>query len=1103
MRALMPGVLADKIDAAAQQIAGERREVAVLTLSISNLAKVGQQLDSEDAYLLTDQAMNLLASVIYQYEGSLDKYTGDGLIALFGLPLAHENDPERAIRAALDMQTALEPLRARVNERHGFDLQARVGIHTGLVIAGKIGNEHRASYTVIGDTVDLADSLHGAAKVGTILVSSTTFQRTRPLFQYRIQSDILVGSRTIHAFQPLGLQTKPGQVRGVPGLQTPMIGREANLAQLNEALTGVLQERRAGLVLITGEAGVGKSRLVAEFTKNLPLRHISVYQGNCLTYARSKPMWLLADLLRSMIQVAETMPDQTQREALEAYLRSLGLPADDLLPYLVDILGIQQRDEKAEARIRHIEGTVRQKLAQTALRQVLLQQARVTPVVLVLEDLHWVDPASRDLLANLIGTLDEGPLMLILVSRQAERETVVRPSIAAAEQHSVRLVDIPVEPLSEVETKRLVDQLLPRAGEDISPIKARIVQRAEGNPLYAEEIVCMLMDQGGLVRNDDTYRILPLADDLLRTVPGTLRGLIVSRLDRLPEMVRETVRAASVLGPVFPANLLQSLLDSEGREAGADIQELEARQLLACESSASGQNCVFRHALIQEVVYDSLLKRARQRLHNRAARIIKQGAFWPADQQVEALAYHYAQTDDPSRALPYLVAAADKAARRCANETAIQHYRHALALMEGEGTKDTDLHLRAQMGLGQALKFVGEYAAASKALRDALGYLLQPDVLSHASSTVDVWVQGLIELADIQAREGVPGEAIAHLQAGLDLLGEDGVQQHPHLWRLVMDRLALVRFRQGQLDEAYELANAGVFSLDSTDDEDQMTLASLYNTLGGVLWQQGNLAEAAVYVQRSLELYEQMAYPWGMANGYSNLGVLHYRLGNWRQTLGEWQKALEIRRSIGDVPQQALTLSNLGYLRMSMGEHKQAREDFKQSWAIGRRLGDSRIVANSIVSLAHLAVIESRFTEAQEHSEQALTLAESIGSSEVQIQARWLLALAEAETIGVEVGLASARQAWKRIVCARWAACEHVWGSGWRPRPIFTSRLRSACSKKIPTARAWHSWKWAACTTIWRVPGIWPRRAGSLGLWIFWGRRSACSSTSGLPMTGA
>lgn len=1011
MRVLIPEALADKMDAAAEQMAGQRREVTVLTLSIADLAMVSQQQGSEDAYLLTDEAMRLLATVIYRYEGTVDKYTGDGLIALFGLPVAHENDPERAIRAALDMQTALEPLGARVKKMRGFDLRAGIGIHTGLVIAGKIDSDHGVSYTVIGDTVDLADSLHRAAEPGTILTSFSTYQRTRPLFEYRTLSEIKVGSKAIKAFQSLRLRARPGRVRGVPGLQTPMIGRVAGLAQLNEALTRVLHERRVGIALVTGEAGVGKSRLVAEFTKDLAQRSVSVYRGNCLTYARSKPMFLLADMLRSMIQASENMPDSTQRKALAGYLRSLGLSADELLPYLTDVLGISQQDEKVEKRIRSIEGTARRQLAHTALRQVILEEVRTAPVVLIFEDLHWIDPASRDFLEKLIDTMDEGQLMLVLVSRQAERETVVRPLIATAQKHPAGFADIPVRPLSESETKLLVDQLLPQAEGEVAPVKARIVGRAEGNPLYAEEIVRMLLDEGGIVRENGTYRILPLADDLLRSVPGTLKGLIMSRLDRLPEKVRETLHTASVLGPVFPAVLLQSLLDNGGQGAGPDVQELEARQLLACDSSVSGQNCVFRHALIQEVVYDSLLKRARQRLHDRAAQIIEQGAFWPSEQQIEALAYHYARTHDPSRALPYLVAAADSAAQRCAYETAIQHYRHAQELLEDGDAGNVELHLRVQMGLGQALKFVGEYAAAGQTLRAALRYLLRPDVLGQASSTVEVLVRGLRELADIQIRGGAPGEAIAYLQAGLDLLGEDGMQRYPDLWRLVIDRLALVRFRQGQLDEAYQLANSGLLSLDLAHGEDQMTLASLYNTLGGVLWQQGNLAEAAEYVERSLELYQQMAYLWGVANAYSNLGILHYRLGNWLQALEEWQKALEIRRSIGDVPQQAITLSNLGHLRMSMGKHKQAREDFEHSLSLGQRLGDNRIMANSMVSLAHLAIIESRFVEARKQGEQALSLADSIGSSEVQIQARWLLALAEAEIADVEMGLDSVRQA--------------------------------------------------------------------------------------------
>jgi predicted ATPase/class 3 adenylate cyclase len=1010
LRALMPMPLADKVSTAAGEVLGERREVTVLFLDIAN--HTTHALDSEDVYLWTDKALRLMAKVIYRYEGTIDKYTGDGLMALFGMPVAHENDPERAVRAALEMLAALQPLQQQFKEENGFELPARIGINTGLAIAGKIGSDSRFEYTVIGNTVNLADRLQSIASPNTIAVSFATYQRTQPLFEYESLplSAVKGQPQPVKAFRPLRLRAIPGQVRGLPGLQGPMIGRQNALARLQGALDGVCQHGHSQIVLITGEAGVGKSRLVAEFRRSVAPSGVSFYHGICLAYARSNPLWLLGNMLRDVMNLSEADPAEVQREALWAYLGRLGLAETDIAPYLTNVLGLQQADQLIETRLRHFDSAVLQKLIHAALRQIFVAEARLSPTVLVFEDLHWVDPASRDFLEHLIQTLADVPLMLIMVARDVEPSSSLRPLVSAAERHGPPLVGVRLSPLSQEEGQLLVDQLIRETTDEASVLKRRIAERAEGNPFYAEEIVRMLIDQDELIRKSGVWHVGPQADELLQQVPGTLRGLIMARLDRLPDVSRQALQIAAVLGPIFSAHLLQQISGMSANTITAQMNTLEARQFLLPLPLGSIQGYAFRHALIQEVMYDTLLKRDRQRIHEQAAQAIEQGEFWLPQEQNEALAHHYAESPVPARAIPYLMDAAESAARRHANETAIVHYQRALALIKDQPTDHDDRSARIRLGLGQALKFVGQFSMANQMLEGTLQHLLPMSMRVGPTPLLPVLIHSLKELADIQVREGAPETAIVHLQAGLNALGEGGAQTYPHLWRTLIDRMAWVRFRQGDLEKAFALASSATLGLDPEQGDDPMTLASLYNTLGGIFWQWGNLSEAVSYVESSLRLHQDTGYAWGMAIAYTNLGVLHYVQGKWPQALDHFERAYTLRRENGYLPEQALNLSNLGQLRIAMGDHVRARQDLETALAMSQRLGEEFGMVIARIGLAQLATTQGHFDEACTHVDAVMDLSGTAGEHQI-IHAQWLLALAQAGQGDLQAGLETAEQA--------------------------------------------------------------------------------------------
>lgn len=1006
-RGLIPTVESARLDS--DQISRERREVTVLFLDVVNFTATAHSLDTEDVYLLIDEAMRLLVEVVYKYEGSIDKFTGDGLMALFGAPIMHENDPERAIRAALEMQVVLQPLQLRIRQAYGFDFQVRIGINTGQVIAGQVGNKLHMEYTVIGDTVNLASRLEMAAEPGTILVSFDTYQRTHPLFKFEALPPLSLKGmpEPVPVFRPLGLLARPGRVRGLPGLQVPMIGRAQDLASLRQAMAEMKREEMRWVALVTGEAGLGKSRLAAEFSRSLPLG-IQVYQGTCLAYARSKPLWIIADLLRDILHLVETDPPPVQQIALRAYLHQLRLP-EEMLPYLAHLLGLTQTGAGLENRLRYLDATMLQQQTHATLRQLLLAEARRAPLVLIFEDLHWIDPASRAFLEYFIKTTSEAPLLLILISRQAERETVIRPLVTAARQDPGRLVDLQLRALSRAAGQLLVEQIIHQSTAEALALKTQIAERAEGNPFFVEEIIRMLIDQDGLTGQPGSWQVTNRATSLLEEIPGTVRGLILARFDRLEPGLKRILQNAAVVGSSGPVGLLQLLNGSDPEAASVQLEQLVARQFLAARPVNRVAGYAFHHALNQEAIYGTLLKRDRQALHARVAGFIEQNNFWPPDEQIEILAYHYARSIHPERAIPFLIAAADGAARRCANETAIEHYRQAMALLPPDPQKERQEFFQVRLGLGQALKLAGDFAGAGQVLMEALRHLWQWSAAVEPAVLEPILVESLRQLADVRQREGNYGEALTYLEAGLHLLGEEAAQAQSGPWRSLLDRMALVRFRLGQWEEAFNLASLAAAGQTPEKTDDPIVLASLYSTLGGICWQQGRLDEAMEYVKYSLQLNEDLGYLWGVTQAHGNLGILYDDLGAWPAAIEHYQQAYHLQQSIGDLAGQARTLNNLGLLHVAMGQFEAAFQEFEAGVKVGQQIGDHFITTHTKANLAHLALVQGRFQEAAGLANEAAVIAETLGSTDVQIHARWVLASARAEE-DLPAGLAMAEE---------------------------------------------------------------------------------------------
>ncbi|MCA9932571.1 MAG: tetratricopeptide repeat protein [Ardenticatenaceae bacterium] len=811
-------------------------------------------------------------------------------------------------------------------------------------------------------------------------------------------------------FAALSERKRIGRVPRLRGIQGAFIGREPVLQQLLAAVDAVRQAGEPAAVLLSGDSGVGKSRLVLELRKVLQGqagRGTAVYEGWSLSYARSRPYWVTANILRSLIGVTDNDPATTQFDSLRAYLQELDLWVEDVWPYLTYLLGLKQDDAEGDLRLRVSDAGMLQRLTFAALRRVVLAEAALTPVVIVFEDLHWIDATSGEFLQHLIQSAAHVPLLLLLVSRNGVDE-ILGPLTAVMQQTGMPFNHIALAPLTASDGYELVTQLLHPAAPEVDDLKTDIARRAAGNPFYTEEIIRILIEEDGLVQQDGVWQPSETASDLLSQIPDTLRGLILARFDSLAVEVRQTLQKAAVFGAEFPLSLLAQLYDGDPAILQAHLREAEDRLFLLPQSFGDQPGCVFRHSLIQETIYETLLPQEQRQLHERIALIIETGTQWTPDEKVELLAYHYDRSTQTDRAIHYLLEAADNAARRYANETAVHHYRHILTLLDTPSNTYNSTYFRTRIGLGQSLKQLGEFNEAREILSDALQAFLRWSIVAESSDLLPLLVNGLRELADVYVREGTYEEAIFHLEAGVEALGDVGREEHTDIWLGLVERLAFVRMRQGQLDSAFALAHMGTTEIDIRKAQDLVAVADLYNTLGGITWQQGNLDEAIFYVGQSLEPYNRLGYVWGTANAYSNLGVLYAQQGKWHKTLTYWEQALQLRQEIGDIQRQALSLANLAQLRLQMGDFAQAQADLAESQRIFERLGDNWGLTEVHATQGELALLQGDVAGSSQHVDASLKLAREVGSQDSQAHALRIRALVEAARGDVAQGLQTA-----------------------------------------------------------------------------------------------
>ncbi len=565
LAAATPALLAQKVRAAADLV-GERRVVTILFADVVGSTALAEQVDAETWMAITNGALDRITPAIYRFEGTIAQLVGDGLWAFFGAPVAHEDDPVRAVRAALELVDVVRAYAAQVHSKHGLDFAMRACLHTGPVVVSSVGDDLRYEHETVGGTVNLAARLKFAAQPMTVLVTEDTHRFVAPLFDTRDlgQIEIKDKAKPVRVFEILGARAKPGQTRGLTGLQSPMVGRDTELA----ALLQLCEAARAGLgraALVVGEPGLGKTRLITEWKKALETEYgdgsfAFPYwaEGHCLSYGQGLAYHLLIDLLRSLIGVPDAAEEPETHTALLALTEDLlGEKAVDVYPYLGHLLMLKLEGEELE-RVRPLDPQALQTQYLEALQTLLEAATRQRPLLLILEDLHWADPSSTELLVRLLPLVSTMPILLCMVTRPERDTPGWRLVTAARESLGSSLTEVSLQALSEKDSRQLVANLLEIEALP-EELRALILRKAEGNPFFVEEVIRMLIDRGAIVRQNGGW----VASAAIETVeiPDNLQGLLMARIDRLPEEAKDTLRVASVIGRQFPVKVLEYILD--------------------------------------------------------------------------------------------------------------------------------------------------------------------------------------------------------------------------------------------------------------------------------------------------------------------------------------------------------------------------------------------------------------------------------------------------------------------------------------------------------------------------------------------------------------
>jgi class 3 adenylate cyclase/tetratricopeptide (TPR) repeat protein len=914
---------------------GERRVVTMLFCDVKGSTAAAEHLDPEEWGEIMNGAFGHLIKSVYDYEGTLARMMGDAILAFFGAPIAHEDDPQRAVLAGLKIVDEIQPYRAQIKSRWGLDFDVRVGVNTGLVMVGPVGSDLHLEYTAMGDAVNVAARMEQTARPGSVQIAGATYRLVAPLFEFEALGALEIKGKAepVPAYRVLGTRAAPGRLRGLAGLDAPLVGRASELGALRQALQTALAGQ-GQIICLLGEAGLGKSRLVRELRQGFQTSPSGASAGGgrwleaaSLSYEAGQAYGLLRHLLRAACSAGENDSNETLRVKLNSLVALM--PAENQANATLVSATLFNLDQP-EASPLEGESFKGQLLA---LMPVLCRAwASQGPLVLVFEDLHWADPASIALLESLLPLVNEIGVLMLYSLRPDEAAPGWHLKLAAERDYASRLTRVEVGPLSAGASGELVDHLVPVG--DLGPdLRARILARAEGNPFFVEEVVRALVENGAMAAGSEAA-LAASGQSPQFEIPDSLQSLLIARIDRLADEARRTLQIAAIVGRSFYYRVLDAILGT-GPGLDARLGELQQANLIFEAARQPEREYSFRHALLHEAAYRTILRKHRREFHLRVGEVLE--ALFPAqlEQYAPALGFHFEEAGDTARALKYYSLAGDAAYRLFANAEAESHYARALDLAQRvEASTATLLHLYTRHG--RALELQGRF-------KEAFANFEQLEALGHKRAEPSLELYGIAGQAQIRAMgstaEGDVPKAQALLARGLTLaksLGDQAAEA-----RLEWTRLMLYHWTD-QLPEARQAGERSLELARAAGLREQV--AFTLQDLSYIYLALGDVARTRVTIREAIEQWRQLRNQAMLTNSLGVQAGLLVEAGEYEAGLAVSDEGYQLSAAINN-------MWNMAFTRIIMAPVHWDRGDPARAIAVCQALMDHARRAGFIIPL--------------------------------------------------------------------------------------------------------------------------------------------------------
>ena len=913
----VPKAVTSRILEGKGSLPSERSEATIIFIDIRGFTKLADQLDPEKATEIINKIFEPIVGIVDKYDGNINKFLGDGLMAIFGAPFSHEDDPERAARASLEIMKSIEENgKIRIGNRVK-NLKARIGINTGLCISGEIGSESRKEFTVIGDTVNLASRLQTNATPGKILIGEKTFQRIKDSFTTSSPRKLKIkGKRDLVSVYTLkGEKKKISFLEQKKNMHSPFMGRQKELKILKETLKKSYQSKGQAIE-ISGELGIGKSRLILELTGESLAKEFNILSSNCSSWEESKPYAPLKEIFTKIFEIKYDDELKEIDKKIESKIKEIDSSLLFASSYFSRFLS---------SKIKSLEEIMVQSKEESnlftgLLKKLLFSFSSQKPLLVIIEDVQWIDDASAEFLIQCSKELKEYPILLICSFREPLKKKLY---IVGAKR--IKLV-----PLKSTESDKLIRFLI-KEKDIFELMKDKIISTANGNPLFIEEIIRGIEERRLSVDKDKLGDYKEIFADF--QIPDTVQSIARARIDLLPVGLKEILYQASVLGRYIEINLLQKITNLEVKALLETLKKLQKDEFIekveAGPQTQTQRYFAFTHSLIQEIAYNSLLFKTRRNLHNRIGSVMEKMYLSKIDEKVEEIAYHFKNSDDKEKAIFYLNKAGDKAQSLYAFSNAVNYFQDSIDILETKKLEKEQLvqfsEIYNRLAFSQAI--IGERKEAEKNLNKALKYCRK-----------------------IKDKDN---ESLILMSMG-NLYGD-----------------------MGQWDKAIEYFKNSL--LITEDLSNLRRKASILKAIGLACLFKGDTSTGYSYLKKSINICKEIKTLDVYAMALNNIGIYYDMLGRWKKAIEAYKESLSIAKKINNIIVIANIMNNIGFAYSSLEESKQAIYYLKESVKIANKIGD---IYNKGINYIHLGeeyLKKDEFTEVKYYISNAEKIFKELG----------------------------------------------------------------------------------------------------------------------------